>query len=60
LSLWPVADESTEKLMTAFYKSLQAMSAQDSLREAQLAVLADEHFAHPYFWAAFGLTGSSR
>jgi CHAT domain-containing protein/tetratricopeptide (TPR) repeat protein len=60
LSLWPVADESTEKLMTAFYRSLQTMSAQDSLREAQLVVLADEQFAHPYFWAAFGLTGSSR
>jgi CHAT domain-containing protein len=60
LSLWPVADESTEKLMTAFYRSLQTMSAQDSLRDAQLVVLADEQFAHPYFWAAFGLTGSSR
>ena len=60
LSLWPVADDSTEKLMTAFYKALQTASARDSLREAQIAVLRQEAFAHPFFWAAFNLNGDGR
>ncbi len=60
LSLWPVADDSTEKLMTTFYKALQTSSARDSLREAQIAVLGQETFAHPFFWAAFNLNGDGR
>jgi CHAT domain-containing protein len=29
----------------------------DALRQAQLALIADPHTAHPYNWAAFTLIG---
>ncbi len=60
LSLWPVSDDSTERMMTLFYGGLQQKSLRDSLREAQLAVLKEDRFAHPFFWAAFNLTGDGR
>ena len=30
----------------------------EALRRAQLAVLHNEKFAHPYFWSAFVLVGN--
>jgi CHAT domain-containing protein len=60
LSLWPVADESTELLMTSFYQSLGKMEAREALREAQLQLLKHPKFGHPFFWSAFTLTGDWR
>jgi len=53
-SLWPVSDESTRKLMEAFYANLQtANSVEEALTQAQRALLADETTKHPFYWAAF-------
>lgn len=54
-SLWSVDDRATAELMSTFYKSLAGVSKQEALRAAQLKVRGN--FPHPYFWAAFQLTG---
>ena len=60
MSLWPVADESTELLMTNFYQSLGKKESRDALRDAQLQLIKNPKFVHPYFWSAFTLTGDWR
>lgn len=55
-SLWQVDDQATATLMTGFYEGMKASDKRDALRQAQLATRAK--FPHPYFWAAFQLTGS--
>lgn len=60
-SLWPVADDSTELLMTSFYGRLAGgAEAIDAMRDAQKAVLGERRFAHPFFWAPFNLIGDWR
>lgn len=60
-SLWPVADDSTELLMTTFYSRLAGgAEAIDAMRDAQMAVLGQRRFAHPFFWAPFNLIGDWR
>jgi CHAT domain-containing protein len=54
-SLWSIADESTYRLVTGFYRELVsgAPSRAEALRRAQLELIADERFAHPFFWSPF-------
>lgn len=60
-SLWPVSDESTEVLMTTFYKSLASgTAAADALRLGQVAVLNLRGSSHPFYWAPFNLIGDGR
>lgn len=54
-SLWSVDDKATAVLMQAFYGNLTAMNKREALRQAQIK--AREAFPHPFFWAAFQLTG---
>ena len=55
-SLWSVRERQTGDLMTAFYNNLRdGMSKADALRQAQARVRAAH--PHPYYWAAFVLTG---
>ena len=57
-SLWPVADDATRLLMDSFYRALQGGASKvEALRSAQLEVLADPRFAHPFYWAPFILVG---
>ena len=60
LSLWPVADESTEMIMTTFYKEMREVNPREAIRRAQLAVSRDARFEHPFFWAPFNLLGDWR
>ena len=60
LSLWPVADESTEKIMTTFYNEMRGASLREAMRKAQLALRNDSRFEHPYFWAPFNIIGDWR
>jgi len=57
-SLWPVSDQATERLMREFYAGLDRSNARDSLRRAQIG-LQQEGLPHPYYWAAFQLTGAA-
>jgi CHAT domain-containing protein/Tfp pilus assembly protein PilF len=55
-SLWTVDDEATGRLMEAFYAHLkQGLGKAAALRQAQLEMR--QQFPHPYYWAAFVLTG---
>jgi CHAT domain-containing protein len=56
-SLWQVDDRSTGELMTSFYQALgKGAGRRDALRSAQLDFLRKQ--PHPFFWAAFQLTGT--
>lgn len=56
-SLWLVDDQATEQLMTSFYHQLNKQSKNSALREAKLHVMNNVNY-HPYYWAAFQLTGA--
>jgi CHAT domain-containing protein len=60
-SLWSVDDEATGVLMEAFYANLPSgMGKAEALQAAQAAVRSNAshpEWAHPYYWAAFVLSG---
>ncbi len=56
LSLWDVDDRSTSDFMKIFYTQLQVSRRKaDALQRAMLNLR--EHYAHPFYWAPFKLTG---
>jgi CHAT domain-containing protein/Tfp pilus assembly protein PilF len=59
-SLWSVDDRGTQLLMDAFYERLQTpgVGKGQALRQAQLSLLADPQYSHPYHWASFILIGN--
>ncbi|AFY37803.1 TPR repeat-containing protein [[Leptolyngbya] sp. PCC 7376] len=59
-SLWPVSDESTTELMIQFYQQLveKQSTKAEALRQAQLELLRNSSYTHPYFWSAFILVGN--
>ena len=65
-SLWSVDDASTSELMSEFYRTLAASTAQkpmtkaEALRQAQLSLIREGgNFARPLYWAPFILIGNS-
>ncbi|EDZ62963.1 protein containing Tetratricopeptide repeat (TPR) domain [Sulfurimonas gotlandica GD1] len=56
-SLWKVDDSGTLYLMEEFYKNMKQQNSRDALRQAQLTTKMK--YKHPYYWAAFQLTGSA-
>ncbi|WP_354634803.1 CHAT domain-containing protein [Planktothricoides raciborskii] len=59
-TLWSVSDESTVELMSEFYRAIATskVSKAEALRQAQIAVLKNSQFQHPFFWAPFVLIGN--
>ncbi|MDY6784221.1 MAG: CHAT domain-containing protein [Cyanobacteriota bacterium] len=61
-SLWSVNDESTAELMSEFYRQLargdRELAKAEALRQAQLSLLHNPLYNHPYFWSAFVLVGN--
>ena len=59
VSLWQVEDESTAALMAEFYRRLliDHHSAARALREAQIAIRAQQQWRAPRYWAGFVLIG---
>lgn len=62
VSLWSVSDLSTATLMEEFYKNLikNKLCKTDALRKAQITLMSDAKFAHPFYWAPFVLFGDWR
>lgn len=58
-SLWSVSDASTTLLMQRFYENLitEKLSKTDALNKAQISMIKDEQYSHPFFWAPFVLNG---
>jgi len=62
VSLWPVNDQSTTKLMEKFYSYLQQGKGKtEALRLAKTDLISGENrtLRHPYFWAPFVLIGEN-
>jgi CHAT domain-containing protein len=59
-TLWPVKDKAAELLMTQFYQHLQepGITKVEALRRAQVAVLTQTDYVHPFFWSSFVLVGN--
>lgn len=58
-TLWSVNDEATAQFMRQFYQQLatQTISKAEALRQAQLALLQNRWYKHPFYWAAYILVG---
>ncbi len=62
LSLWQVSDYGTQSLMARYYQTLVGGAGRsEALRQVQLEMIEQGgEYSHPYFWAAFVLTGDWR
>jgi CHAT domain-containing protein len=55
---WKVDDRSAAMLMVAFHRNLrQGLAKDEALRQAMGLVRKSKRRGHPYYWAAFFLTG---
>lgn len=59
-SLWPVSDDAATLLMGQFYRNLAepATSKAQALQKAQLTLMKNNNFNHPFYWAPFIMVGS--
>ena len=59
VSLWPIPDFSTSKIMNHFFDELRHKDKAEALHTAKLSYLnkADENLANPLFWAGLILIG---
>jgi CHAT domain-containing protein len=59
-TLWSVDDQATSKLMVPFYQELgrSGNTKAEALRQAQLKLLQNPDYQHPFFWAPFVLIGN--
>lgn len=62
VSLWPVDDRASAKLMTLFYTHLidRRQSPQAALQAAQAQMRSDPRWRSPYYWAGFVVQGDWR
>jgi len=59
-TLWQIDDLRTVRLVTRFYEELmKGRNVAAALRTAQLQILQEPELRHPYYWAAFKMTGNS-
>jgi CHAT domain-containing protein len=58
-SLWEVDDRSTAELMQSFHRHHRTKQKvySEALRQAQIALIDSARWQHPYYWAAFVITG---
>jgi CHAT domain-containing protein len=59
-TLWTVNDEATAEFMNQFYQGLgqQKLSKSAALQQAQLSLLKDRKFRHPFYWSPYVLLGN--
>jgi CHAT domain-containing protein len=61
-TLWSVSDQAASNLVLEFYSQLRNSGASkaEALREAQLKLLDDPQYRHPFYWSPFLLIGNWR
>lgn len=59
VTLWPVFDDSTARLMKEFYQKMKVQPSIHALRAAQLNLIRSKKFSDPVYWAPFVLIGAS-
>ncbi len=59
-SLWSVEDSATATFMEKFYQELMLLGTTkaNALRKAQIGLLNNPQFTHPFYWAPFVLVGN--
>jgi len=63
VSQWKISSTSTSEFMTAFYQNLHSDNERvnrnqaESIREAELTLLKDDRYRHPFYWAGFVMIG---
>jgi CHAT domain-containing protein len=59
-TLWSVSDRSTSELMSNFYHQLvdNQLPKAEAIRQAQLSLLHNHWYKHPYYWSAYVLLGN--
>jgi CHAT domain-containing protein len=59
-TLWSVNDQASAALMGQFYRQLatQNVSKAEALRQAQLALLKNRWYRHPFYWSPYILVGN--
>jgi CHAT domain-containing protein len=59
-TLWTVNDQSTAVFISQFYQTFTkpGITRAEAVRQAQLALLKQPNFSHPYYWAPFILVGN--
>lgn len=59
-SLWVVDDQATADIMGEFYKQLSKpnITKAQALKDAQLSLLKNPLYKHPYYWAPYVLVGN--
>jgi len=59
-SLWSINDVATASFMIHFYQNLadSKVTKAEAVRRAQLSLLQNPDYRHPYFWAPFILVGN--
>ncbi len=59
-TLWSVRDKSTSEMMSEFYRvfTQDNTSKAQALRQAQLSILKNPKYKHPYYWSSFILVGN--
>jgi CHAT domain-containing protein len=64
VSQWKISSESTSEFMTAFYQNLHSDNERvkrnkaEAIREAELTLLRDDRYRHPFYWAGFVMIGN--
>ena len=59
-TLWSVRDKSTAQVITKFYQQIMHYNytKAEALRQAQLSLLKNPQYQHPYYWSPFVLVGN--
>jgi CHAT domain-containing protein len=65
VSQWKIGSASTTEFMTAFYQNLHpdnqraTRSKAEVLRKAELTLMKDDRYRHPFYWAGFVIIGTA-
>ncbi len=61
-TLWSVDDQGTAEFMSHFYENLanpaEKISKAEAVQRAQMKLLNNQWYAHPYYWSPFILVGN--